>query len=237
MPSSLCSEPPLTDLDGLEAKAERLLLGRLGLDWRDKMWAWRQQDLARWQQEADERQATIAAARERAEYAQYPRPAGGYLPQRLGDFVSHTRFHDYTSDYDAEAPRRPHHDPLNSMSLHPWWWIQNYERYAPRARAAESIAYDTNGEEYPLFQHDQWRPDFIPMTPENESEVEIVNDANQAQPQPEDEAARVARLRAENWQYLKEQFSSFGSAFRFVGRMLLRIGLGVLLLARRRRAW
>lgn len=244
MPSSLSSEPPLTDLDELEARTERLLLGRLGPDWRDEVWRRHQQDLAWWGYENDERESGVAAAVRRAGIDAFPRSPPRSIALRHGHFVAHTIFHDNTSDYDLEAQRRPRNDPANSRRVHPWWWPQNFHRYEPRLPLLDEpeVAYDTRGGEYHLFQHDTVRPDFIPMSPGEESEVETVigpttaalfatpvtdAGAGQGWPPQEGEAAYRARLRAENWHHFKQQFSSFGGAFRFIGRMLLRILFGI----------
>ena len=57
------SAAPTREMEVMEIRTRGLLVGRLGLDWRDRMWAWRQHDLARWAQGADERDAAVAAER------------------------------------------------------------------------------------------------------------------------------------------------------------------------------
>lgn len=263
MQSSRSLWVPSTEMDELQVRTERLLITHVGFDWRDRMWEWRQRDLARWAHEADARQAAIAGERASAEQNRLPRPPGGSLPQRLGNFVSHTRFHDYTSDYDAEeAQRRPRNDPANSRSLHPWWWIQNFDRYAPRMPPVEDTF---NIESYHLFQprYRRFLPDWLQMPSDLESEVWTGSgswsgtrassesgfssendgwttsegsyyDDDDEVDEEEDQAAYLARLRAENWEHFKQQFSSLGGAVRFIGRVLVRIVLDMVLAVRRR---
>ena len=87
---------------------------------------------------------------------------------RLGNLIYRSQSHYSASDDDNEVQRRPRNDPANSLSVHPSWWNSSANRYGTRIPPVEETSYDVDGEAYPLYQHETVRPNYIPLSSDEE---------------------------------------------------------------------